>query len=367
MTPAPLSRQALNRALLARQMLLARQTITTAEAVGRLAGLQAQQAQPPFVGLWTRLAGFAREDLTRPILGRQVVRATLMRGTLHLIGAEDYLAWRATFQPILSAGMLAVLKDRAGTLDVPALVAEARALFLKRPRTFTELRDALMATHPDGDERAMGFAVRTHLPLVSVPDQSPWAFRADPDFAPAEAWLGRVPDVEERLDAVALRHLAAFGPSAAVDVQEWSGLGGMKAVLDRLRPNLVTFRDDRKRELFDLPDAPRPHEDTPSPARFLPGFDGVVLAHKDRSRIIAEEHRPKVATRNLQVLPTFLIDGMVAGTWKASRTKKAATLALSPFAPLPAKARKELESEGQALARFLEPVADRHEISLENP
>jgi hypothetical protein len=163
-----------------------------------------------------------------------------------------------------------------------------------------------------------------------------------------------------------LRYLAAFGPAAAVDVQTWSGLGGIKDVLDRLRPGLRIFREG-KRELFDLPDAPRPPEDTPAPVRFLPGFDNVILSHADRSRIIDDEYRPRVTTKNLLVLPTFLIDGFVAGTWKSARTKATACLTISPFAPLSATVKQQLAEEGDELARFLEPDAAKRSIQFEAP
>ena len=367
MSTTILSRSALNRALLARQMLLAREDISPSLAIDRLVGLQAQQAQPPFVGLWTRVADFDRESLLAALHGREIVRATLMRGTLHLLGAADYLDLRDTLQPMLTAGMHAVLRDRAKALDIPALVSAAGRFFGDRPATFTELRNALITDFPDADERAMGYAVRTHLPLVAVPDDSAWGFRADPSFTTAESWLGREPGLDEQLETLVLRYLAAFGPAAAVDVQAWSGLSGLRSVLDGLRPRLQVFRDDRKRELFDLPDAPRPPEDTPAPVRFLPGFDNAILAHADRSRIIAEEHRPRVTTRNLLVLPTFLVEGFVAGTWKCARVKATATLTLSPFAALPAATKKRLSQEGERLVHFLEPDAKQHAVGFEAP
>ncbi|HEV3165637.1 MAG TPA: winged helix DNA-binding domain-containing protein [Isosphaeraceae bacterium] len=362
-----LSPRALNRALLARQMLLAREEISAVEAVERLVGLQAQQAQPPFIGLWTRIDGFEREDLLRPLRSREIVRSTLMRATLHLVSADDYVSLRGALQPALSAGMRAVLRDRAKALDVPAIVAAARLMFTERARTFTELRAALMDVYPDADERALGYAARMHLPLVLVPDNSEWGYPADADFADAESWLGRSPSVEERPETLCLRYLAAFGPATATDVQAWSAATGVREVLDKLRPKLRVFRDDRKRELFDLPKAPRPAEETPAPVRFLPGFDNVILSHSDRTRIIADEHRPLVTTRNLQVLPTFLVDGFVAGTWKYSRVKTSALLTVSPFAPLPVATERELAEEGQELARFIDPDAAKSVIRFEAP
>ena len=357
-----LSRKALNRALLARQMLLAREEVSPLAAIERLVGLQAQQAQPPFVGLWTRVANFEREALLRALHERAVVRATLMRGTLHLMSAADYLAVRGALQPGLTAGMRAVLRERAESLDIPALVAHAHTVFQEGPRTFTALRGAL----PDADERAMGYAVRTHLPLVMVPDGSDWGFPADSDFALAEGWLGQAPSTAVDAAPLVLRYLAAFGPATAADAQSWAGLGGLKDVFERLRPQLWTGRDERKRELFDLPEAPRPSEDSPAPVRFVPGFDNLVLSHADRSRIIADEHRPRVVTRNLQVLPTFLVEGFVAGTWKWARGKKAATLTVTPFGALAKGARAQLAEEAESLLRWLEPGAERRTIEFKS-
>lgn len=349
----------LNRATLARQMLLAREKTTATGAIERLVALQAQVARPPFIGLWTRVAGFRREDLLRLIDARKVVRATALRGTLHLMTARDFVRLRGPMQPALTAGMLSVLRRRAMALDIGALVAVARREFDARPATFAGLRAALMKRFPNGDERAMGFAVRTHLPLVQVPatGDEPWGYPAATDFACADTWIGEPVGVDDAPDALVLRYLAAFGPATAADVQTWSALSGIAAVLERLRARLVTFRDPRGRELFDLPKAPRPSADTPAPVRFLPDFDNLVLAHADRTRVIADAHRPALVTKNLLVRATVLVDGFVAGTWTVERKKAAATLSIAPFGRLARPARTELEAEGQALLRFLEPDA----------
>jgi hypothetical protein len=357
--------KALNRALLARQMLLAREEVTALTAIERLVGLQAQQARPPFVGLWSRIAGFDHEELRSLIAGRQVVRATLMRCTLHLMSGSDYLALRPALQPALSLSMRAILRDRADGFALDALLAEARRLFEQGPRTFTELRAELLQVFPDGDERAMGYAVRTHLPLVIAPTEHPWGYRADGAFTLAEEWLGRPLGGENGAQALVLRYLAAFGPASARDVQAWSGLPSLAAVLDELRPRLRVFQDERGRELLDLPEAPRPPEETPAPARFIADFDNLILSHADRTRIIADEHRSVVITKNAMVLPTFLVDGFVAGTWKAARVRKQATLTVCPFAPLSVTAKSELAAEGERLLRFLEPEAEGIDVRFE--
>ena len=360
-----LTQRALNRALLARQMLLAREDTTPLAVVERLVGLQAQQARPPFIGLWTRLRDFRRDDLRALIDSRQVVRATLMRCTLHLMSRTDYLRFRPVLQPALTVGMQAVLRDRVDAFEMDALIGEARRLFAERPRTFAELRAALLERFPGVDERAMGYAVRTHLPLVILPGEHEWSFRADGDFALAEQWLEQLLDASAPPHALVMRYLAAFGPASARDFQAWSGLQRVAPVLEELRPQLHVFRDERKRELFDLPNAPRPPEDTPVPARFVADFDNLVLSHADRTRVISDAHRSVVVTKNGMVLPTILVDGFVAGTWKVTQVRKTATLAVSPFAPLPPAARAELEAEAEPLVRFVQPEAEQYDIRFE--
>lgn len=339
-------------------MLLERQKVEPLAAIERLAGLQAQVAWPPFVGLWTRLRAFARRELVDLLHGRQVVRATAMRGTLHLLSASDYVALRGALQPGLSKGMAATLRDGARELDLADLDAFARDFFGRRPATFDALRDQLKTARPKGNERAQAYAIRTHVPLVQVPTDSAWGFPAAAEFTLAEPWLGReVPTTGVGAEELVVRYLAAFGPASIADAQTWSGLAGLRETFDRMRPRLATFRDERQRELFDLPDAPRPAPDCPAPVRYLPDFDNLVLAHEDRRRVVADEHRGALVTKNLLVRATFLVDGFVAGTWKIERTKKSATLALEPFAKLSKKVVAELEREGQELLAFAEPDA----------
>lgn len=357
-----ITRRALNRALLARQMLLSREKRSAVSAVERLVGLQAQQARPPFVGLWSRVEGFQREELQTALMRRKVVRATLMRATLHLMSAKDYVEFRPALQPMLRVGMKSILRKRADDLDIDAIVAAAREALDARPSTFAELRAYLAKRFPEADERAMGYAVRTLLPLVTTPGGEAWGFRGDSSFALAEPWIGKPLRTDEDMRALALRYLKAFGPSSAADMQVWSGLQGVQAALEALRSQLVVFRDERKRELFDAPDAPRPEEHTPAPVRFIAAFDNLVLSHADRSRIVSDAHRPRVVTKNLQVLPTFLVDGFVAGTWTLERAKNTATLTIAPFATLLKGVKKELAEEGEKLARFAEPEADRFEV-----
>jgi hypothetical protein len=363
MAAETLTRRQLNRATLARQMLLERHAVPAVEAVERLCGMQAQESKHPFVGLWTRVEGFAREDLHAALRERAVVRATLMRATLHLMSARDYAALRSALDPAM-ANAIRVLGDRAEGLDVTQVLPVARELVRERPRTFKELRPLLREAFPDVDERALGYAVRLRLPLVMVPTDARWAFPATAAFTLAEDWLDEPLSGDGAPEALVRRYLAAFGPASPADVQTWSGLPGLGRVLDGLRGELRVFRDERGRELFDLPEAPRPDEDVPAPARFLPEFDNIVLAHDDRTRVLADEHRGQVATKNLRIRATFLWDGFVCGTWTVERKRKAATLRLAPFEPLPKRAVAALSREGERLLRFVEDDAETFAVEI---
>ena len=362
-----LSTRALNRAFLARQMLLEREKLPATKAIERLVGLQAQVAKPPFVGLWTRLEDFKRKELSDAFHKRRVVRVTAMRGTLHAMSAADYIALRGALQPMLTRGMTSILRDRAAGIDLEVIQNEGRAWFAKQTTTFDAFRDHLKAKFPKLDERALAYAVRTHVPLVQVPTtESQWAFPAAADFALADTWLSKkVSTTTTPANAVVLRYLAAFGPATPADAQAWSGMNGLRDVFEELRPRLVTFQDARKRELFDLPDAPRPDEDVHAPIRFIPDYDNLVLSHDDRTRIMADAHRSRVTLKNLMVRATFLVDGIVAGTWKSERKRKAAVLVIEPFGTIATRVRSEIEAEGERLLSFLEEDATERDIRWE--
>ena len=352
-----LSLRALNRATLARQMLLERANTDAVTALERLGGLQAQEPKPPFLALWTRLDGFDRARLHEPLHDGRIVRATAMRATLHLLSARDYAAVRTALQPVMSAAMVAV-RGRDQGLDIDKLLPVATDLIRTRPRTFGELRSRLVEAFPGVNERALGYAVRMHLPLAMVPTGDRWSFPSDARFALAdEPRAGADPQALVRM------HLGAFGPATATDIQTWSGLKGIAQVLKQMGGELVTLQHGR-RTLFDLPGAPRPDEDVPAPVRLLPEFDSLLLAHKDRSRVVADEHRKSLTTKNLRIKATFLIDGFVAGTWTVARKPGTATLTLAPFAKLPRAAAGELEHEAEALLRFAEPDANEHRVEL---
>lgn len=368
-----LSLRALNRATLARQLLLARSPLSPVEAVHRLFAMQAQLARPPFIGLWSRLEGFEREHLTRAVHARELVRATHLRATLHLLTAADYQATRATIQPVLDAGFQSILKtiqkQRGARIpDLGPLVEAARLAFEAQPRPFEPMRQALLEQFPDADDRAMGYAVRTQLPLVQVPTDAEWGWPGTADFATAQSWLGAPIATTPDVPGLVRRYLAAFGPATPKDMQIWSGLPavGLKPVFEAMRGELVTFKDPRGRELFDLPDAPRPDEDTPAPVRFMPDFDNLVLSHDDRTRVGTDENRARIyAKGNLRVFPFVLVDGFVAGIWKVEKKKGTATVTVSPFEAIDKATRKAIVEEGEKLARFSEPSAKAHAVTIE--
>jgi hypothetical protein len=342
-----LDARALNRATLARQLLLARDHRTALDAVAHLGGLQAQEPHEPYVGLWSRLAGFAPAALADLLVDRRVVRTHLMRHTVHLLTASDALAWRALHEPMLRQRMQGVLGRAVGGVDTGELAGLVERLVAVEPRILPD------AVREVGD-RWPGVAVRdlvsllpSVLPLVQVPPRALWGQTAPARVTTFAAWLGRPPHdpTPEALDALVLRYLAAFGPAATADVRAWSGLAGLPAAVDRVRDRLVTFRDARNRELLDLPDAPRPDPDTPAPVRFLPAFDNVVLGYDDRSRMIDREHRGLSVTGARFVL----VDGRVAGTWTAT----GGSVTVTPLVRFIRADRTAVGEEARALAEFL--------------
>ncbi|MEV4163538.1 winged helix DNA-binding domain-containing protein [Nonomuraea dietziae] len=334
-----ISQRALNRATLARQLLLRRHAMSPLRAIEHLVGLQAQAPFAPYFGLWSRLESFEPKELADLLLGREVVRITLMRGTVHLVSAADCLAIRPLIQPMLTRALTA---RRLEGLDHEAVVAEGRALLTERPLSVKAMTPLLAERFPDADPAAPPVILRWLLPMVQVPPRAVWGKAGDAVLTPVEAWLGRDLDPSPDPQALLTRYLAAFGPATIADMQAWSGLTGLRASVARM--DLV----DLGGGLLDLPDAPRPDEDTPAPVRLVAPFDNLVLSHADRTRVISDEHRKRVITVNGQVHGTVLVDGYVRGIWK----RTAATVTVTLFGPGP---REEIEAEALALLAFAEP------------
>jgi Winged helix DNA-binding domain len=312
--------------------------------------MQAQEPRPPFVGLWSRVADFEPAALLEPLRSAALVRGPLFRATLHVVRAQDWATFRAPMQAVLARG-LSALGERGAGIDVDAVATTARGLLAQSPHTSAELRTLLHEAYPEHDERALGYAVRTAVPLRMLATDDPLGFPRDARLALAEPEppLGT-------LEELVRRYLAAFGPASVADAQEWSGLRGLAPVFAALREQLVTFTDESGRELFDLPDSPRPPAETPAPVRYVPDFDNLMLAHADRTRVIAAEHRRHLTSKNLRVNAIALYDGEAAGNWTVKRTAKLATLELTPFAKLPRAALGELEAEALALLAATEPA-----------
>lgn len=356
-----LSERAVGRATLARQLLLERHDLTAVRAIERLAGMQAQEPKHPYVGLWTRLTGFDAEELTRSFQDRKVVRATLMRGTLHLFSAKDFLALRSTLDPMLAGGM-SVLAERSEGVEPDEVVKAAHEVLAAGPLRFAEIRSALSERFPGLNERALGYTTRLLTPLVMFPDGSRWGYPANAPFTLAHDWLGKQPAKREAPKKLVLRYLAAFGPATPADFQTWSGLRGAKTVFDQLGDDLVVLKDAAGKDLYDLPDAPRPDEDTEAPVRFLPEFDNLLLSHTKRTRVIADAHKSAVYTKNLRVRATYLVDGVVSGLWTSELKRGVATLRLAAFGRTTKKALGALEKEGTSLLEFLEPGAKTYAV-----
>jgi hypothetical protein len=360
-----MSVRALNRALLARQLLLRRRRLSVPRALEHLVGLQAQLPDNPYLGLWTRLEGFRPEALAAMVERRRAVRLALMRSTIHLVTARDCLALRPVLAPALLRTFYGNTTYGRGTagMDLAALLAAGRALVEEQPRTNAELGALLRARWPKRDAASLGYAIRAHLPLVQVPPRGVWGKGGQARCTTAEAWLGRPLSGDDSPDATVLRYLAAYGPASARDAQAWSGLPALAEVFERLRPRLKSFRDERGQELLDLPRAPRPAAGQPAPPRFLPDYDNVLLAHADRARILPAERRARIDAGN-GLYPTLLLDGFVAGTWKAARARSAAVLSVTLFERPRAPDRAALIEEGERLLRFLSPDAAAHRIEL---
>jgi hypothetical protein len=357
----------LNRALLARQLLLRRSELSAFEAVQHLAGMQAQAPLVPYIGLWSRLARFQPDDLSRLILDRRVVRIALMRSTLHLVTSEDCLGLRPVLQPMLERAMRGSHGRHLGGVDAAELAAAVRELTDAGPRTFAELGELLQHRWPGSDATALAAAARTWVPLVQVPPRGIWGASGQAAHVSAEAWLGRPLCPDASPDQWLLRYLAAFGPASVKDMQTWSGLTRLSEVTKRLKPQLRTFRDSQGQELFDVPDGPLPDADTPAPPRYLSEFDNMLLSYADRSRILPEAYRPKVFTVNGIIRAAILVDGYVRGIWRIDRERDAAILHIEPFEPIAAADQVAFQEEGERLLAFAAGDAATHEIKMIPP
>jgi hypothetical protein len=354
--------RALNRALLARQLLLERHEMSAADAIEHLVGLQAQEPHEPYVGLWSRLVDFQPDELVGLLESRAAVRTQLMRRTLHLVTAEDCLTLRPLHQSMLMARMSATLRREMPDVDLTELGRAGRPLFEEKPRMLSDAGRALVDRWPGVPARVLGDALGSLVPLVQVPPRGLWGRRGQALNTTVEAWLGRplAESTSEALDGLILRYLAAYGPAAAADIRAWSGLSGLQDSLTRLRPDLRTFRDGRGRTLLDLPDAPLPDPGTPAPPRFLPAFDNAVLGFDDRSRIIDAAHRGL----SVEGARFVLVDGRVGATWTVVSDETTAMLRIAPLVRLRRRDTDAMVAEGRRLLAFLDATVERRLVEV---
>jgi hypothetical protein len=359
-----LTQLGLNRALLARQMLLVRARMPIEPAVRHLVGLQAQRPDPPHIGLWSRLAGIRHTDIDELIDSRKLVRVAAHRATVHLLTAQDALELRPVVQPALDRELTAPAFKSLRWVDLAAVVARGRELCCAQPLTLAELGERLALEFPRATPHALSIAVRNHVALVQVPPRGRWRNAAPTVHVPAEAWLGGPLGTQNDPARLITRYLAAFGPATATDIAIWSGLRGIKVVLERLRDELVWLTDDRGRTLVDVPGGILPDPDTPAPVRLLPEYDNILLSHADRTRIIEDGDRPFVLTRAGQVGGTVLLDGFVRGIWRTVPGEDSETLTVRPLRRLTRTDKAGIEREALALLDFASS-GSRHRVEFE--
>jgi hypothetical protein len=358
MTAPPLSTRALNRTLLARQLLLAPSELTPAAALAHLVGLQAQNPPSPYLALRARLAGFDPHALSSLLERREAVRMVLMRATIHLVTADDAARLRPVVQPVLDRELFTVPAWRRGVegVDLRPVLDLGRAMVEERPRSMPELRAAIADRWPDRDAPALAYAVRNLLPTLQATPRGLWRRIGTPKLVTLDAWTGRPMPAASTVDDVVVRYLRAFGPATAADAAAWSRLTGLREVFERLRPTLRTVRDDRGRELFDVDDAPLLTGDEPAPVRFLPDYDNATLAHADRTRIVPPLELPALGDN--VTMPAYLVDGFVAGVWRPAGKGAGTSIDLHPMTPLAPADRAAVEAEASSVLAFLEPTAD---------
>jgi len=362
-----LSDRALNRATLARQLLLERSSLSIAATVEHLVGLQAQTPQSWYVGLWSRLENFHAEDASELLARRELVRMSSIRGTIHLLTSRDAWGIRPLMQPAFDRILAGSYAKGVRGVDYGELATAATEILSAAPLAAADLAEALAQRWPDHDPKSLAMAAHAHLALVQVTPRGLWHHTGRPAHTTLAAWLGeRLPSYE--LSDLVLRYLGAFGPASVADMQTWSGLAHLREAVEPLRPKLVVFRAENGRELFDLPDAPRPDPDTPAPPRFLYDYDNVALSHADRTRFISEEDRRALIERmGAHIYGGVTVDGVFAGIWrsrKEGRAKRSAVLSIELAHAIPERAKAELAEEGQQLIAFLAEDADRRDVEF---
>lgn len=360
-----ITRRELNRATLARQLLLERATVDPAVAVERLAGLQAQTTHGWYVGLWDRIEPFDPAEVGRLLAERQLVRMVLMRSTIHLVSAADALWLRPLMDPAVRRPLANHRRELDG-LDLDLVARAARAALEADPLTATALGRKLAERWPDRDPAALAQVARARLGLVQVPPRGMWGRSGPAAHTTVERWLDRPQVAGASAESLVLRYLAAFGPATVMDAQMWCGLTHLHDAFERLRSDLLHFEDEDGRELVDVPDAPRPGADAPAPVRLLYSYDNLLLSHADRSRF----HHPRVGPpppwdREGPVPGAVLVDGVVRGSWTAERGQGTALLRVRPLGRLTRAECREVEDEAGALLGFIAPASAGRDVVID--
>jgi hypothetical protein len=358
-----LSTRQLNRATLARQMLLERHDASIAETIRFLGGLQAQQSNDPYIGLWSRLNGFTHEALTALIVDRTLARATTMRGTLHLHTAADLVGFRTLVQGFLETSWKTNFLKRFGSEDQTKVRRAGVRILDKGPITSGDLGKQLKVKFPTAEPLALAVLVQMSETLIQVPPTRLWGNGSAPKLARIETWLPGQKSSLSRLDLVR-RYLAAYGPASINDMQIWCRLTRLSAEFKVLEKELVSFEDSHGRVLYDLPEAPRPAADTPAPVRFLPLYDNAYLGYDDRRRMLMDEDLERLNLFS-DFKPAVLIDGVIAAGWAVSRKKDAARLRIEPYRKFGTKQVREIELEGAAFLRFMAEDAKSHTVEVQ--
>ncbi len=369
--------RALNRATLDRQLLLRPSALTARQAITHLAGLQAQAPRAPYVGLQARLASFRPEHLENLLTERDVLRAHLMRNTVHLVDARDYLRFRPLFQPPMDRALAGSWGRRLAGVDLADLREAAAGLLSQTPLTRAELGRALAPRWPDHDPVALTHAASHLLPLVQVPPRGLWRQPGPAAFILATAWLdghapaappasappttAAPPDPLAAVEELVLRYLAAYGPATVADIQMWSGLTRLREVTERLGGQLRSLAGPDGAPLLDLADAPAsPGPDVPAPPRFLPEYDNLLLSYAERSRVIPHRHPVPLPPGHGGAGGTLLVDGFWQADWKISKDR--GVLAVRSFVPLSAADQAAVAAEGERLLDFAGPAGGARDV-----
>jgi hypothetical protein len=353
--PERLDRRTLNRATLARQLLLERVDRSVFDVVQHLVGLQAQAPLAPYVALWSRVAGFDPFATGTMLENGLLVRTHAMRATVHLFTRRDALTLRPLLQPMLAARFASSpFPKLLPGLDLVAVCRQAKRVATPTALTRSELGRLLAVEFPGAPTEPLAYAATYLEPLAQVPPRGVWGQRSPVRWQTFRGWLGADPQEPARIDDVVRRYFAAFGPASVADLRTWSGLTGLREVTDRLRPELRMFLDDQDRELFDVPDAPRPDPGTPAPVRFLPEYDNLLLSHADRRRVIPDSRVIPLPPGEGARTGTVLVDGDFRATWSLSN-QGSRTLVVRPRPSLSAEEEEQVRAEGNRLLSFLHP------------